>query len=450
VDAETSNFLCANTSDNNRGDATFDLAGLSDFQADVARFWVGRGSRTQAIFILPSTGVGTSTIRAPQVAVGDGYGAGEANGLSEIRFGQTTELNTDTLLVGAATAPLRNVQGGKLSFQSNLSGATAFIRGLNGGAVETVVVGSHGGASNADKTVRGVSGTLDFTGGTIDAKFGSMTVGEARGYWASSGGIGTVNGTVSMAAGVIEAGTVVLGRSTPNNSTDTRNGLATGKLTVTGGRFRAETISLAHNVPSANQTTVGRLAISDSGHVEVLGDICMGTRAGTAAVVTSRVEVVGGMLEVGGNMIPDNASANIVSEVLLSGGSLFVTNAAETATLRIENGMFVISGGTALLDRLVTTNALTTTTVTLRGVGSEDFGHVSVNEDVALGGTLNVVLDGYEIHGGESWTIVSGTGTRTGTFAAISPDLPENMKIVYTSNGYKLICPARGTVLEIR
>jgi hypothetical protein len=450
VEAEDGNFLCANTSNDNRGDATLDMAGLSSFTANVNRFWAGRGSRTQGILVLAAAGTGTNSIAATQMAIGDGYGAGEANGTSEVRLGPANVLRTDLLLVGAATPPLRNVQRGRLGFQSGLSGGAVVIRGLNGDAVSSVVVGSHGGASSADRTIRNVSGTMDFTGGTVDAKFGALTVGEGRGFWASSGGIGTVDGGLSMMAGRIDAETVVLGRSTSNNSTDRRNGLVTGKIDIGGGRFNAGSISLANNMAGANQIAIGILTVRGSGQTAVASDVCMGVRAGTAPVVTARVDVAGGVLRVGGDMAPGNDSTNVVAEVLLNGGTLSVTNAAGDATLRIENGTFVIAAGTAVLDRLVMTNDLAVTKVVISGAGRGGCGQVTVNNDVLLGGGLEVALDNYAPPDGEMRTIVAGRGSRVGVFQPERLRLPEGMRVVYTANGFALAKPARGTLIILR
>lgn len=451
VEAEDASFLCANTSNNNRGDATLDMAGLGSFEANVDRFWAGRGSRTQGILALAAAGAGTNTITCAKLAIGDGYGAGEANGTSEIRLGPVNVFRTDLLLVGAATPPLRNVQNGKLGFQGGLSGGAVVIRGLSGNAVPGVVVGSHGGVSSSDRTVRNVNGTMDFAGGTVDAKFGAVTVGEGRGYWASSGGIGTANGGLSMAAGQIDAESVVLGRSTPNNSTDTRNGLVTGKISISGGHFNAGSVALADNMAGANQIAVGILAVAGTGQVDVAGEVSLGTRAGSAAVVTARVDVAGGVLNVGGNMAPGNDSANIVSEVQLGGGgALSVTNAAGNATLRIEKGTFVIAAGTAVLDRLVMTNDLAVTKVVMSGAGNGGCGQVTVNSDVLLGGGLEVALDNYAPQDGETWTIIAGAGSRAGVFQPERLRLPEGMRVVYTANGFALAKPARGTLIILR
>jgi hypothetical protein len=147
-------------------------------------------------------------------------------------------------------------------------------------------------------------------------------------------------------------------------------------------------------------------------------------------------------------MEPGNDSSNIVSVVALSGGSLAVTNAAGDAALRIERGTLSLSAGSASLDRLVMTNALSLTQVELRGTGSGDYGRVAVNGEVRLGGLLSVTVSGYTPKGGDSWSVVGGGGTRTGTFS--SADLPEGMKVVYTVGGFNLVCPPAGTIVLVQ
>ena len=87
--------------------------------------------------------------------------------------------------------------------------------------------------------------------------------------------------------------------------------------------------------------------------------------------------------------------------------------------------------------------------VTLAGTGAGDYATVAVNDSVKLGGTLTVAFAvGYAPSGGELWKIVEGTGVRTGTFAV--ENLPENFKVVYTTDGYWIANPALGTTIIIR
>lgn len=449
VDAEPASILIANWSGSNTPKSYFYLQDLSAFSADVDIVRVGWGPRSLGFLQLPVSGAGTSTITASRISVGNSNDGTENSGLSELQLGLVNTVHTDVLLTGAAEPGLLNVQSGKISFQTGLANPGVTIRGKTGGSsAANLVVASHGGNSVSDKSIRNISGTLDFTGGSIDAQFGSVLVAEGRG---TGTGTGRCTGTLTMGAGRVEADSVVLAKGLNNDSTSTSIALILATLNVSGGTFSANTMSFAENTSKA-QPIAGHLNISGNGAVSVTGDITMGTRVGTAIAITSRVDIASGKLDVGGNMVPgtetEDALPYVVGEVLLRGGALSVTNVAGTATLKINKGLFHIGGGTANLDRLVTSNALTTTRVELRGTGAGDYGQVSVSGTALLGGTLDVDFAGYEPEGGDSWTILSGAGTRTGTFAAT--DLPEGLQILYTPSGYTLVYPSANTLISIR
>ncbi|MGI5868900.1 MAG: chitobiase/beta-hexosaminidase C-terminal domain-containing protein [Kiritimatiellia bacterium] len=445
VDAEDNNVEVLNISNNHAGYAQLHLAGLRSFHANVSNFWAGRGKRSQGIVILAAAGQGTNYIRAAHLGVGDGNDMNSSNGgTSELRLGAANTLHADTISVGGTKPGMCNVQSGKLSFQSGLDNPHVTIRGRQGGDSRcNLTVGSHG---TGDATVRSCSGTADLTRGTVDARLGSLVVGQGHGYYWSNQ-YASLAGTLMMAAGLIDAESLVVATTLPKSTSSARP--ATGALTISGGRLAVGTATQAFNESGAGQMPIALTTVSGSGIMDVAGDFVMGRLEGSAIAVTSRVDVAGGTLNVGGDMAPGNNAANIVSEVLLNGGALTATNAAGDATLRIENGTFGIAGGTARLDRLVTTNELCTTLVTLAGTGDGDYATVTVNDSVNLGGTLVVALaEGYEPRGGETWAIVQGAGARTGAFAVES--LPENFRLHYKPNGYWIANPARGSTLVIR
>lgn len=447
VDAPASEFVSANASNNDRGDTTFDLSGLSLFRASVSAFRAGRGARTQAIVSLAAAGDGTNTIAAPRIAIGDGDGALENNGTSEIRLGRANVIHTDILDIAATVPGKINVENGRLSFQSGLGGGRVRIRGASGGdSRANLTLGSHGAA----RTIRNVTGTFDVSAGTVDALLGSVTIGEGRGYWASSGGTGSMNGLFSMSGGSVDATSVVLGRSLYNDSTDTRNNIVTATISMSGGRFRTGSINMAENAAGtkSNQRVLSTVSLSGSADMTVNGDVTMGTRYGVAAAVTARVQVVSGSLTVTGNMTPGPMAAGVSSEVRLHGGRLAVTNAAGVALLRIEQGLLDLVAGTLQTDRLIMTNALAKTVVELRGTGAGGFCPVTVNGEVRLGGDLTVRLNGYQPAGGDGWDVVNGKGTRIGTFSSVN--VPAPLKLIYTDSGFRLHLPSAGTVLLIR
>jgi hypothetical protein len=428
-------------SDNEHGEAHLNMSGLSACNMSVSNFAIGRYDRGTGFVTLPTNGVGTTTITAARVGIGDSVG--NANGeISELILGCTNTLHADSIGIGGPSPGSWNQTGGTVYYPTGLVNPTLTIRGSSGGSSRAdLTLGSHGALGSS--TDRSIAGDLRLTNGTVNAMVGTLIIGEGRGKTTNKG---RATGTLSMASGIVDASSVVLGRTLSGSSGSAV--LTTGTLNVSGGRFVAGPLSMAVNNSGADQAVVGNLNISGTGIVAVAGDVTLGTKNGTATNAVATVNLAGGSLTVLGNMASGANPTGVTSVVTLRGGALAVTNAVGDATLRIERGTFAIKAGTATLNRLVTTNALATTQVELRGTGSSDYGHVTASGDVLLGGSLTVSLNGYTIDGGEVWTIVGGTGTRTGTFA--TTDIPAEMRVFYTANGYQLVCPAPATILMVR
>ena len=134
--------------------------------------------------------------------------------------------------------------------------------------------------------------------------------------------------------------------------------------------------------------------------------------------------------------------------MVLAGGTLSVTNAAANATLQIEHGSLTLNSGTATVNRLVMTNALSSMQVQLRGKADSNYGRVIAGSSVLLGGALSVSVSNYTVRAGDLWTIVGGTGTRTGAFA--TTNLPAGMKVFYTANGFAVGIPPLATAIWFR
>lgn len=444
VDAPDSQVLVTKRTSADEGRAYWDLSGLGSCTIAAESFLIGRYDRGTGHVWLPTNGLGTATITAERLGVGDSVGG--ANGDScTMTLGWTNVLHVNRIGIGAPcfAGVATNQNRGTLQYAAGTSGAKTTIRGRTGGTSRTdLALGSHG-SRDATRTISGVAA---FTNGVVDAMIGVLLAGDGRGI-SGSGGSGTAIGTFLMTDGNVDAEKVILGRTTSSGTPPT--GSASGTLDVMGGTFAAGWVSMATNSTSARQNTLGTLKVSGSGRVGIAGPVILGSRSGAATNIVATVEVAGGSMSVLGDMAPGANPTGVVSVVRLKGGSLAVTNAAENAALRIERGTLDIVAGSALIDRLVTTNELCTTTVELRGTGAGDFGQVTVNDEVRLGGALTVTLaNGYEPTVGATWTVVGGTGTRTGTFATAS--LPEGLKVAYTDNGYQLVYPFAGTVILVR
>ena len=67
--------------------------------------------------------------------------------------------------------------------------------------------------------------------------------------------------------------------------------------------------------------------------------------------------VAGGTMTVLSDMTLGDCGGGMMGFVTITGGNLFITNAAHNATLDVRSGSFIMTGGTVVVDRLVMTNA---------------------------------------------------------------------------------------------
>ncbi len=343
IDAADDNFLVTKVSSNHLATAYLDLSGLSSFTANVANFYVGQGKRTQSTLVLAATGAGTNVITASKLAVGDSDG-NEPGGVSLLELGTDNTLNVDDIYIASrADQSTLNWQrtSGAMAFQNTDDSSSVTIRGSAGGSSRANLSIGLGEAPYGGNTNSSLTGSVDFTGGTVDALLGELKIG---GHHAYTGGGAT--GTLSMDAGTIDATSVILGLT---NYRTQNNVPATGILNVSGGTFTAGSMSLGENsggsLSDGNSAGAphGNLNVSGTGTVNVTGDITMGTRTGGSTDVQAVVDIAGGTLTVGGNMTENAANAvgaDVISSVTLQGGTLDMTG----GTVKVDT--FTLDSGT--------------------------------------------------------------------------------------------------------
>ncbi len=144
------------------------------------------------------------------------------------------------------------------------TGATSEISwtGVTPGAL--TIAGSTGGGSLAEVTVGWANfpntgsssiGTIDMTGGTVNAAIDTLTLGLAS---ASQVNAGTqANGTFIFTAGSVDVNTMIVGASTVANTTTTTVGSALGTFTIGGGTLQvnsALTLASSQGVVSPSGT----------------------------------------------------------------------------------------------------------------------------------------------------------------------------------------------------
>ena len=238
----------------------------------------------------------------------------------------TIAANTLQLTNAGTNTPLHILNVATLSSGASLliTNSALSIDGVNVGSDYTLAIG---GATNDNASMTVLADSSVTIGGTIGA-----VVGRSNG---SSGTLTLAGGTFNCAAGL----TIATGLHS-----------STGTVWITGGNLIA---NLYVDVcrPSGFQTGAGSLILSNGTlvtsqlHVAGIGggDGTFTMEGGTANVA---LLVVGSAASVG------------TGSVNLNGGTLFVTNASQTAVLTVDQGgtLTLSNAATLVADSLITTN----------------------------------------------------------------------------------------------
>jgi len=210
--------------------ATLDLSGLGSFSADIARLELGAlgaNARPCGVFYLAKTNLITASGSVPAIILGGQGGTAGGNGGngSFLYLGQTNAIFAN----GISVATVK--QGGcSMLFNPNLIGGNpvAVFRAADGvSPVPAWFIADSGSAGGTVNT----SGTNDFSGGTVNALAGNLTVARSS----TGSGAGNPSGTLTFAAGTMGIGTLEIGlqgSSGPNYSPAIVNVNGTGQLSV--------------------------------------------------------------------------------------------------------------------------------------------------------------------------------------------------------------------------
>ena len=197
----------------------------------------------------------------------------------------------------------------------------------------------------------GTRGTINLAGGTNTiGMFDIGTQASATGtVWMTGGQLNTTGGTtqaglfdglgqIVVSNGLWSAGEVDLGAAPGSH----------GILTMVGGQLTAT------NVPGpivVGANGVGHMTMLNGG--VLAGSLYVGfTNSSLGELVMN-----GGSVTVLGNLTIGNCDSNGFGVVEMTGGTLYVTNAAHNAVLDLDNGIFQLDGGSLVVDVLVATNA---------------------------------------------------------------------------------------------
>ncbi len=155
----------------------------------------------------------------------------------------------------------------------------------------------------------------------------------------------TDTGTLTMQGGQItitsEGGGLEIGGVSPNTGA--------GWVWMTGGALTATAYPTTGII--VGNSGAGQMVVSN-GSTVVASTLFVGTAVGQGGTLT----VAGGVSSVYSNLTIGSSDCAGVGTVIITGGNLFVTNAAHNAVLDVESGTLTLSGGTLVVDILVTTN----------------------------------------------------------------------------------------------
>jgi hypothetical protein len=233
--------------------AVLDLSGLDTLRMNVARVEIGAlgtYARPSGVLNLAKTNFITASGASPAILIG-GQGGGSGNGGNGSLFylGQSNVIFANGITVASVKQ-----NGCSMLFSPSVAAGnpTAYFRGANGeGPVPSWFIAdssSQGGTVNT-------TGTNDFSGGSVDALVGNLTV--ARSSTAS--GVGNPVGALTFDDGTMNIGTLqiaVQGLSGANVATGTVNVNGTAQLLV------STNLELAHVLGGAGVTSTGNLNVN--------------------------------------------------------------------------------------------------------------------------------------------------------------------------------------------
>jgi hypothetical protein len=290
---------------------------------------------------------GTVTIAGGTLTVGTfqfGFYPG-AIGTLWVTGGQLISTNSGLLGANAVT-------------QMTVSNGTALIRNLtvgNGlGSLGTLTLAGGtincGAALSSNIMIAGSvnsTGTVWITGGQLTATNNMQTM------YVGFIGIGQMavsNGSVAVGTtivGLFDTGTLTLAGGSLSQPGGLVAGYgATGAVWITGGQLLLPNTSLTNGYSGFGEVVV-------SNGTAVVNDFVVAGLSNSVGTLT----VAGGSVTAFADLIVGDCDSNAVGEVLLTGGTVFVTNASHTAFVDVRNGTFTVSGGALIADNLVLTNS---------------------------------------------------------------------------------------------
>ncbi len=288
---------CSNSGGNHM--ATVDMSGLANFNAVIGRLLIGGDGGSSGDVNRPSGTIYlavTNTIRvngaAPAIDVGD---APSNSGTEAIYLGATNSIFADSMTIA------RQKCTATLMFDPSLSGdPVLLLNGYTNSRVSALAVGDFSAQSTSASVV---SGTMNLTGGTVNAQVNVCYVAEGQ----TGNGTGPTTGVLELGPGLFNVNTLNVGYVNSASAA----GSVIGTVSVTNGTLVINNNLLLGYNPGAPTTASGTLAISNG---TVLANSII------AGGGTSDVSMNGGLLVVSNTM--GSTPAPLSSLSLIDGAAL--------------------------------------------------------------------------------------------------------------------------------
>ena len=441
--------------------AFLDFSGLSSFSANVSRFLIGYGVRTRGEMKLAATGAGVNEIRADYVAIGDSAGVLGGPETALLELGPSNVIYAARINVAATEVSgsrRNNAESGILRFAPGFANPYLKIRSRGGARRADMTIASHG--DGGDNWYY-LSGSADFSGGTVDMMLGELLIAAGAGYTGTQSG--AVDGHFTMEAGRLDVDKLSVGRTcifAGGRKLDTHP--AWGRFTMLGGEAvvnRAIEVGVSTNGSwkGGFQFAKGDIALSGDAHLTAAGSVVLASDQGYATGVVARVTIGGNATfdALGGicngiryeGRTDNNVDIKIAEfdgSVFVNGGLLAVTNDTQTSEFRLDYGTLSVAGGSVMADKLTMTNSESVVSILISGRDAPIVVNGAANVE---GASLSVRIDNDNPPAKTGSYKLIQAQTLTGAFSDVT--LPQGVvKLVYTDNSVSL-CYG-GTVVLLR
>ncbi|HTB82309.1 MAG TPA: hypothetical protein VK742_01525 [Candidatus Sulfotelmatobacter sp.] len=265
--------------------SVLDLSGLYNLTVtNVNRILLGvvgaapyNANNQEGILYLAMTNIialsGTGTHSTNGLLAGWNSNAGNNSG---IYLGQSNLIFADAVCIGSFKAT-----GCFMNFQNGLNNPVAYFRGRSAAATSRVLFWGVGDVTDTPNAGSGCSGTIDFTGGSVDALVDKMNVGVGTGGTTGAG----ATGTLTFSAGTIDVNILTNGWSLGTGGSP----VGSGTINVNGGTLKVNTRLVMGQTGGAGSAS-GTLNIS-SGTV-LANAISRGTGNATATITMNSASLV--------------------------------------------------------------------------------------------------------------------------------------------------------------